>query len=70
MLYKVTLQVANKEFDDFINPERKRRSNLPPAVVVDDGLMKVTHIIRGDESSDERRASRDALQRAWLCRLP
>lgn len=41
--------VANKEFDDFIILKGNGDPIFHLAVVVDDGLMKVTHVIRGDD---------------------
>lgn len=43
------MTVANKEFDDFIILKGNGDPIFHLAVVVDDGLMKVTHIIRGDD---------------------
>lgn len=43
------VQVGNKEFDDFIILKGNGDPIFHLAVVVDDGLMKVTHIIRGDD---------------------
>ena len=41
--------VGNKEFDDFIILKGNGDPIFHLAVVVDDGLMKVTHVIRGDD---------------------
>ena len=43
------VQVGNKEFDDFIILKGNGDPIFHIAVVVDDGLMKVTHVIRGDD---------------------
>lgn len=43
------VQVGNKEFDDFIILKGNGDPIFHLAVVVDDGLMKVTHVIRGDD---------------------
>ena len=39
----------NKEYDDFIIAKSNGDAIFHLAVVVDDGLMKITHIIRGDD---------------------
>ena len=44
-----TVRVDNKEFDDFIIVKPNRDAVFHLAVVVDDGLMKVSHVIRGDD---------------------
>lgn len=41
--------VANKEFDDFIILKGNGDPIFHLAVVVDDGLMQITHVIRGDD---------------------
>ena len=48
-LVQGTVRVDNKEFDDFIILKGTGEPIFHLAVVVDDGLMKVTHILRGDD---------------------
>jgi nondiscriminating glutamyl-tRNA synthetase len=43
------VRVDNKEFDDFIILKASGEPIFHLAVVADDGLMKVTHIMRGDD---------------------
>lgn len=43
------VQVGNKEFDDFIILKGNGDPIFHLAVVVDDGTMQVTHVIRGDD---------------------
>ncbi len=44
-----TVKTENKEFDDFIIVKPNGDPVFHLAVVVDDGLMKITHVIRGDD---------------------
>jgi len=44
-----SVKTENKEFDDFIIIKPNGDPVFHLAVVVDDGLMKVTHVIRGDD---------------------
>lgn len=43
------VRIQNKEYDDFIIVKANGDAIFHLAVVVDDGLMKITHIIRGDD---------------------
>lgn len=43
------VRTENKEFDDFIIVKPNGDPVFHLAVVIDDGLMKVTHVIRGDD---------------------
>lgn len=43
------VRIQNKEFDDFIIVKSNGDAIFHLAVVVDDGLMKITHVIRGDD---------------------
>jgi nondiscriminating glutamyl-tRNA synthetase len=43
------VRIQNKEYDDFIIVKPNGDAIFHLAVVVDDGLMKITHIIRGDD---------------------
>ena len=44
-----TVRVDNKEIDDFVIVKPNGDPVFHLAVVIDDGLMKVTHVIRGDD---------------------
>ena len=48
-LLQGTVRTENKEIDDFIILRPSGDAIFHLAVVVDDGLMKVTHVIRGDD---------------------
>lgn len=48
-LVQGTVRVDNKEFDDFIILRPNGEPIFHLAVVVDDGTMKVTHVLRGDD---------------------
>jgi len=48
-LLQGVVRTENKEFDDFIILRPNGDPIFHLAVVVDDGLMKVTHVIRGDD---------------------
>ena len=48
-LLQGAVRVDNKEIDDFIIVKPNGDAVFHFAVVVDDGLMKVTHVIRGDD---------------------
>jgi len=48
-LVQGVVRVENNEFDDFIIVKPNGDPVFHLAVVVDDGLMKVTHVIRGDD---------------------
>ncbi len=43
------IRIANKEIDDFVIVRPDGNPIFHLAVVVDDGLMKITHVIRGDD---------------------
>ncbi|HNZ47680.1 MAG TPA: glutamate--tRNA ligase [Candidatus Hydrogenedentes bacterium] len=43
------VRIQNKEYDDFIIVKSNGDAIFHLAVVVDDGLMKITHVIRGDD---------------------
>jgi len=44
-----TVRTQNKEFDDFVIVKPNGAPIFHLAVVVDDGLMEITHVIRGDD---------------------
>lgn len=44
-----TVRTENKEFDDFVIIKPNGDPIFHLAVVVDDGLMKITHVVRGDD---------------------
>lgn len=48
-LLQGTVRTENKEIDDFIILRPSGDAIFHLAVVVDDGLMKITHVIRGDD---------------------
>lgn len=48
-LVQGTVKVDNREIDDFIIVKPNGDPVFHLAVVVDDGLMKITHVIRGDD---------------------
>jgi glutamyl-tRNA synthetase len=48
-LVQGTVKVENSEFDDFIIIKPNGDPIFHLAVVVDDGLMKISHVIRGDD---------------------
>ncbi len=48
-LVQGTVTVENKEFDDFIIVKPNGDPVFHLAVVVDDGLMKISHVFRGDD---------------------
>ncbi len=48
-LVQGTVKTENKEFDDFIIVKPNGDPVFHLAVVVDDGLMKISHVIRGDD---------------------
>ena len=48
-LVQGTVTVENKEFDDFIIVKPNGDPIFHLAVVVDDGMMKVSHVFRGDD---------------------
>lgn len=48
-LVQGTVKTQNKEFDDFIIVKPNGDPVFHLAVVVDDGLMKISHVIRGDD---------------------
>jgi glutamyl-tRNA synthetase len=48
-LVQGTVRVSNKEIDDFIILRPNGDPIFHLAVVVDDGTMKITHVIRGDD---------------------
>ncbi|MCC6490402.1 MAG: glutamate--tRNA ligase [Candidatus Hydrogenedentes bacterium] len=48
-LVQGTIRVENKEFDDFIIVKPNGDPVFHLAVVIDDGLMKITHVMRGDD---------------------
>lgn len=48
-LVQGVVRIENKEFDDFVIAKPNGDAVFHLAVVVDDGLMKITHVIRGDD---------------------
>ncbi|MBM3289486.1 MAG: glutamate--tRNA ligase, partial [Candidatus Hydrogenedentes bacterium] len=48
-LVQGTVRVENKEIDDFIIVKPNGDPVFHLAVVIDDGLMEITHVIRGDD---------------------
>ena len=48
-LLQGVVRVENREFDDFIIVKPNGDALFHLAVVVDDGLMKITHVVRGDD---------------------
>ena len=48
-LVQGTVRVENKEIDDFIVVKPNGDPVFHLAVVIDDGLMKISHVIRGDD---------------------
>ncbi|MFP4173218.1 MAG: glutamate--tRNA ligase [Candidatus Hydrogenedentota bacterium] len=48
-LVQGTVRTNNSEFDDFIIQKPNGYPTFHLAVVVDDGLMKISHILRGDD---------------------
>ncbi|MDX9974604.1 MAG: glutamate--tRNA ligase, partial [FCB group bacterium] len=48
-LVQGTVRIENKEIDDFVIQKPNGDPIFHLAVVVDDGLMKVSHILRGDD---------------------
>ncbi|MBI4557497.1 MAG: glutamate--tRNA ligase [Candidatus Hydrogenedentes bacterium] len=48
-LVQGTVRTENREFDDFVIVKPNGDAIFHLAVVVDDGLMKISHVIRGDD---------------------